>query len=156
MKSKILKGHLQYIRGALEGQNELVKIILIANIKKKSKWASITNTYLYLLGLKIQEPEVKMKEEIAKYVKKNKQKNQDQWKTEVSSKKNLQIYKNSKQGMQEDLIYDNIPASVILFRTRSNSLHLEDRKRHIGKETLCHLCQKECEHIVHFVLKCAN
>ena len=56
--------------------------------------------------------------------------------------------------MQEDPIYDNTPALVILFQARSNSLHLEDRKRHVGEETLCRLCQKECENLVHFILKC--
>ena len=79
---------------------------------------------------------------------------QEQWRSEVDSKKSLQVYRKSKQGVQEDPIYDNAPASVILFQARSNTLCLEDRKRHVGEETLCRLCQKENENLVHFILKC--
>ena len=153
MKSRILKGHLLYIQGALKGRNDLVKRIVNDEIekKKKSKWAKVTQKYLHLLGLRIQDLEVKKKEDITKCVKKW---DQDQWRTEVDSKKSLQVYRKSKQGVQEDPIYDNTPASVILFQARSNTLHLEDRKRHVGEETLCRLCQKEKENLVHFILKC--
>ena len=54
MKSRIVKGHLHYIQGALRGRYELVKRIVNAEIeKKKSKWAKITKKYLDLLGLKM-------------------------------------------------------------------------------------------------------
>ena len=104
---------------------------------KKGKWAKATKKYLDLLGLKMQDLEVKRKEEIAKCVRKW---DQDQWKAEIGSKKSLQVYRKGKQGVQEDTVYDNTPASVILFQARSNTLHLEDRKRHTGEETLCRLC----------------
>ena len=152
MKSRIVKDHLHYIQGALRGWNELVKRIVNAEIeRKKGKWAKETKKYLDLLGLKMQDLEVKKKEEIAKCVRKW---DQDQWKTEVGSKKSLQLYRKSKQVVQEDTVYDNTPASVILFQARSNTLRLEDRKRHTGEETLCCLCQKESENLAHFVLKC--
>ena len=58
---------------------------------------------------------------------------------EVSSKSNLIVYKRSKETVKEDTVYDNTQASNILFQARTNSLPLQDRKRHANQETVC-LC----------------
>ena len=84
----------------------------------------MTSKYLKIMGLKIHDIEAKKREEIAKHIRKW---DQDQWEAEVRSKTTLSIYKRSKLTIQEDPIYDNTPASVILFRARANSLCLEDR-----------------------------
>ena len=111
----------------------------------------MTSKYLEMMGLKIHDIEAKKREEIAKHIRKW---DQDQWEAEVRSKTTLSIYKRSKLTIQEDPIYDNTPASVILFRARTNSLRLEDRMRHVNQETLCQLCQEENEDLSHFILKC--
>ena len=77
-----------------------------------------------------------------------------EWEEEVNSKTSLKIYRMSKKNIQEDPIYDNTPASVILFQARTNTLPLEDRKRHENKSTVCKLCQEETEDIEHFIMKC--
>ena len=90
---------------------------------------------------------MKNKEEITKHVRKKW--DQNQWRTEVDSKKSLQEKRTGCTGG-----HDNTLASVFLFQVRSNVLCLEDRGTHVGEETLCHLCQKERENQVHFILKC--
>ena len=59
--------------------------------------------YLHVLALEIQDLEVK-KEDITKCAKKR---DQDQSRIEVDNKKSWQVYRKSKQGVQEDSIYDN-------------------------------------------------
>jgi len=78
------------------------------------------------------------------------------WEDEVRSKTSISIYAESKNKVQEDAIYDNTPSSVILYRARTNTLPLFDRKRHVGEETTCPSCKIEEEDIEHFILRCPN
>ena len=60
MKTRILKGHLQYIRSALHGSNELIKkVISIQMERKRNKWAKVTGAYLSALNLKMYDIKVK-------------------------------------------------------------------------------------------------
>ena len=130
MKTRVVKGHIQYIRNILQGSNELLKkVIRIVIEEGKSKWAKTTKKYLQLVGLGMYIPyelAQKKKEEVNKQVKKW---DTDQWEEEVNSKTSLKIYRNSKKNIQEDTIYDNTPASVILFQARTNTLPLTRRPK---------------------------
>ena len=47
MKTRVVKGHIQYIRNTLQGSNELLKkVIRIEMEEGKSKWAKTTKKYL--------------------------------------------------------------------------------------------------------------
>ncbi len=50
----------------------------------------------------------------------------------------------------------HVPASVIVFRARSNCLDLRDRKRYIGVDTKCIICEAETENLEHFLLDCSG
>ena len=63
------------------------------------------------------------------------------------------MYKRWKAKIKDD-IYDNTPASAVLFQARSNTLPLNSRKRFTNKITNCSLCEVENETLVHFLLKC--
>ncbi len=67
----------------------------------------------------------------------------------------MKIYKEWKNeiGGQEK-VYDNRPASEILFKCRTNNLKLKDRKRFQGEETKCDICDAEKEDLNHFSLWC--
>lgn len=152
MKTRVMKSHVQYMRSALQGSNELLKKVMKLQMEKqKSKWSKETSKYLQLLGLKIYDLETKGKGEIAKSVEKW---DVVQWKEEVNAKTSLQVYKVGKENVQEDPVYDNTPASVILYQARSNSIPLEDKKRFSNEVTLCRLCKKEVEDLAHFILEC--
>ncbi len=56
-------------------------------------------------------------------------------------------------GGQEE-IYNNDQASVILFKSRTNNLRLNDRKRFWNEPTTCDLCGAEKEDLRHFMLWC--
>ena len=55
------------------------------------------------------------------------------WQEELCQKSSLKIYRSWKKNIKgEEKLYDNRPASVILFKGRTNNLQLNDRKRHSG------------------------
>ena len=57
--------------------------------------------------------------------------------------------------MQEETIYDNTPASTILYQAKMNTLKLNGRKRFVNKNTTCEIC-KTGEHLKHFLLVCGK
>ena len=154
MKTRVMKGHLQYIRGAIQSNNELVKKVVFKEIEDgRSKWSKTSAKYLKELKLKILQLEHKKKEDLNKQIQ---EWDSQQWKNEVDSKTSLQMYQSAKNNIKEETIYDNTPASVVLFQARTNSLPLEDRKRHESKETTCRLCGEETEDLGHFILICTK
>ena len=56
-------------------------------------------------------------------------------------------------GGQEE-VYMNEPASEILFKCRTNTLKLNDRKIFERESTECNLCSGENEDLEHFLLWC--
>ena len=58
--------------------------------------------------------------------------------------------------MKEELFYDNTPSSITLFRCRSNTLQLNDRKRFKNESTKCLACTEENENLEHFILNCTH
>ena len=152
--TRVMKGHLQYIRGAIQSNNELEKKVVFKEIEDgRSKWSKTSAKYLKELKLKILQLEHKKKEDLNKQIQ---EWDSQQWKNEVDSKTSLQMYQSAKNNIKEETIYDNTPASVVLFQARTNSLPLEDRKRHESKESTCRLCGEETEDLGHFILSCTK
>ena len=56
-----------------------------------------------------------------------------QWKHTIESKSSLLIYRQYKDKIQEENIYDNRPSSTIFYKAR-NTLPLNDRNRHKTKK----------------------
>ena len=54
----------------------------------------------------------------------------------------------------QERVYDNRQASIVLFKCRTNTLNLNERKRHMGESTKCDLCEEEKEDLKHFILWC--
>ena len=78
------------------------------------------------------------------------------WKKEMESKTSIELYRNFKATICEETIYDNRPSSATLYKARTNTLQLNDRNRHIGKEIHCMMCAEPTikEDINHFILHC--
>ncbi len=56
--------------------------------------------------------------------------------------------------MSEEKIYDNRPASQILFKARTNNPRLNDRNRHTNGDNKCIFCDCNEEDLVHFLSWC--
>ena len=91
------------------------------------------------------------KEELKRHMKKW---DDEKWKEEMTSKSSINLYRKHKQHIEEDPIYDNTPASTILYQARTNTLPLNDRNRFGNTSTDCDLCQAETEDLEHFLLHC--
>ena len=78
----------------------------------------------------------------------------EKWMKEISRKPKASLYKEYKGEIKEEKIYDNTFASELLFGARSNSLNLNDMKKHTGGETTCDVCSEEEEDLIHFLMRC--
>ena len=79
----------------------------------------------------------------------------DLWKDEIQKKSTLEKYLIWKDNIkEEEKLYGNGLDSAILFRARTNTLDLQWRKKFIGEDTKCKLCQEEEETLEHFLLEC--
>ena len=76
------------------------------------------------------------------------------WKQELEEKSSVKLYKENKTEIKEVSIYDNTPSSITLFKCRTNTLQLNDRKRFSGGDTKCIACDDENENLEHFILYC--
>ena len=122
----------------MSGRNQVMHIIVEKLINEKStKWMKTTQKYLNEIKMNVIDIELRSKEEI-------KQKviiwDNEQWTSEIKTKSTLLLYRNFKDKIQEENIYDNRPSSTILYKARSNTLPLNDRNRHKNKETHCIAC----------------
>ena len=77
-----------------------------------------------------------------------------QWISEVKGKSSIFMYQNCKKEINEETDYDNTPASTVLFRARTNTLPIDERRRHVNEDRSCELCDAEVEAIKHFLLFC--
>ena len=152
MITRIISGRLRYLRGILQGKNEMLKE-MIGEMREgnKNKWMRTTMLYLEQVGLTMDQVMKMTKEAVRKHMK---QWDRSQWRDEVQSKTSLNIYRSWKEEMEEEDFLDNNPKSVVLFRARSNCLPLNDRKRYTGEDTTCQSCMQECETIRHLILSC--
>lgn len=151
MKSRVIESRLQYIRSIGERENELLKRVLEDQLDKTGLWTRKTKEWMEYIGVSSREVKSIKKDELKKKIK---EKDTRSWKEEIESKSSLVVYRQWKKEIKEEQIYDNRRSSEILFRARSNSLKLEDRKRHMGENGECKICNQGIENLQHFILEC--
>lgn len=154
MKARIIKERIMYVKGITEGRNDLLKEVLRKMMENnESKWMKTTKKYANEIGIKMEEVKLMKKYDIEKRINIWDTK---KWKEEMERKTSLNIYRAEKQniGQKDETIYDNTIASTLLYKARSNTLQLNDRKRFIEESTNCPLCNEEYEDMTHFILVC--
>ena len=152
MKARIIKGTLTYIKGIEEGNNKILKAITRdMKLEENNKWMNTIREYLHETNLQYMDLTRMNKEELKKKINTYDTKI---WEEELRNKSSLKIYEKYKPIIKEDLTYDNKPSSVILYKARTNTLPLNDRKRHMKENTECINCGYENEDIEHFILSC--
>ena len=68
----------------------------------------------------------------------------------------MKIYREFKEDIKEEKMYENSYASVLLFRARTNCLNVFWRKRFCGEDGVCLLCQTKEETLKHFLRRCES
>lgn len=167
MKKRIMEGKLLYLKSIIDAyttttqenltreednRNNLLKEVYKMAKGNQQNWIKNINKYLECSKLTLRDIGKLKKEEIKE---KLRSWDTEEWKQEVQSKRSLELYKIYKPEIKcEELIYDNTPSSVTLYRARTNNLALNDRKRFYNEDTTCIMCGAEEENLQHFLLYC--
>ena len=158
MKRRIMEGKIKLLKYTKnQGDHSLLGRIT-AEFKnlKKAKWTINMGEYLKTTGIEYGDLDRMTKDKIKSKLQKWDTK---EWQKEVRSKKSLELYQQWKKeigGNDED--YDNTPASITLYKARTNILPLNDRNRHKtgNVDTNCKVCDSESavEDLEHFLIEC--
>ena len=154
MKSRIVRGRLQYVRAIEQGGKEILKRVW-ENMKDRGtgRWMAEVRKYLGWAELEIgslgQISQGELSSRVAEVVDR-------EWKVELEARSTLARYKRWKTDMRQEDCYDGRPTSQTWFMARTNCLRLRDRGRHQGQDVTCFMCGTEVEDLVHFVLDCAG
>ena len=152
MITRIHKNKLNFMKHLLSSENSLIKHIANKQLESnRSKWAKESNKILKTYDMNIASLNVLSKQQI-----KVKLQNEDysEWESNLGSKTSLLLYRKFKSGIQEETFYSNTPESNLLFRCRTNTLNLNDRKRFTNEDTKCPCCTNDYEDLYHFLLHC--
>lgn len=147
MKTRLYKGKLLYYRGIFNRNNELLKEIVKNENCKLSKEI---NMILQEIGIPTNEF---LKYSINDIKRKCQEWDTNIWKIENGRKTSLEIYNRFKIEIKQEKYY-NEEKSLIIFKMKTNTLNLNERKRHRNESTECNLCNNENENLNHFLLHC--
>ena len=136
----------------MTGKNTLTKEILYKIREEKvSNWNKQVEQYLKEVNMRYIEintlTKTKIKQKMRKW-------DTEEWEKDLESKSSIKIYRTFKTEIKEGKDYDNRLSSKIIFRARSNTLELNDRNRFKNQNTMCELCEKEKEDLIHFIIDC--
>ena len=76
------------------------------------------------------------------------------WKEEAAKKSSLSLYVKYKSEIKQERWFDNSDESKLMYRARTDTLDLNDKNKHKGKDTTCLACGLENESLEHFLLHC--
>ena len=151
MKTRIMKGRMQYLRSIKERNNDLLKKILLDMEDRKFAWFLETEKYAEELKIDLR----RINDVTKKQINDRAQHYDEQvWNEERQEKSSLTHYNRMKPKLKEEKFYDNSFASVLLYKARTNTLPLNDRGRHVNGDTSCGLCGEGIEDLQHFLLRC--
>jgi hypothetical protein len=156
MEARIMKSTLKYLKYLEERDDTMLSkmSLTMRGMHNKSKWTKNIKLYLSRLKLTFHQLNLMTNKEIEDKIRNY---DTDMWKKEMESKSTIHIYRQWRTALgKEEKTYDNKPASVLLFRARTNTLPLKDRNRHTGGKIECDLCGAYKEDLEHFLLDCTE
>ena len=149
MKTRIMKGKILLWKGIQEGNNELLKYITNRN---RVKLNDEVGKFSQKIGISKEDMLSNNKNAIKEKIRNW---DEEEWKAENYSKSTLCIYNKYRTTIKEQT-YFNENKSLLMYRFRSNTLKLNDQKRHQNGDIKCPLCEYEIEDIEHFMLNCTK
>ena len=150
MKSRLVRGRLQYLRRKMQGDNNLVKEVMASMRRNNVGWWKRTEKYLEWAGIEAEELEGMSGQEVKRRIA---DRVDSEWMEEINKKSTLWLYREYKQEMTEE-DYEGGERDRIWFRARTNCLWLGDRRGERWRER-CMICGgDELEDLMHFVLDC--
>ena len=152
VRTRVIQARLILVKSIIEGENTLLKQVLGEIMRVgKSRWYLTLMEYLKDVGMTFEQLDRMDRTEI-----KNKVRNYDnrKWYENLSQLTDREVYRKFKKSVGLSYGYDNRTISDLLFRARSNTLNLNDFKRHTGGAVNCDLCEADREDLAHFIIEC--
>ena len=130
VRTRIIQARLILVKSIIEGDNTLLKQVLEVIIRVgKGRWYSTLMEYLEDVGItydqliRMDRSEIKVK--VRNY-------DNRMWYENLNQLTDRELYRRFKKSVGRSYGYDNREVSDLLFRARSNTLGLNDFKRHNG------------------------
>jgi hypothetical protein len=144
---------LLYYKHLIDTKNELLKEVLIDEMRQERPVSFVLKVGKYAenIGMSTRDISHMSTEQVKKRIK---EWGHNKWRTELHSRSTLDLYREHKQQIGEESMYDNRYRSVLMYRSRSNSLKLGWRNRFLGGDVICELCGAEVETLQHFLKVC--
>ena len=147
MKNKIL-----YVKHILQDGNELLRSIFLDQFyDRETKLIKLIKVYMKNLNINLQYIENTNIKEIKNMIN---EKDTEDWRKEVAKKKTLEIYNLYKINILEIKWFDNSYSSNIMVKARTDTLNLNWRMRHSGRDEACICGSADSESMEHFILEC--
>ena len=156
MKNRIIEGKWKYLSYILRNdRNVMLKEMGEITLEQgTNKWIKELEKDLRERGVTGEDIRNKTNEEIRE---KMKEWDLNEWRREMSERESLKMYREWRKEIgNQERIYDNRQSSMLLFKCRTNTLNLNDRKRFQEESTECKLCGYEKEDLRHFLLWCPS
>ena len=151
-----MKAKLKYVRGVMRGRTgNLTKTVMTDMFERGGdKLVKVVKNYMSDIGISdLDQLEGLSEFELNKRIKVM---DENKWRNEMIEQTTMEIYRQYKNNLRLEIIYNNTYESVLLFRARSNSLNLGWRERFSGGSGLCKVCGGcQVENLVHFLLECS-
>ena len=150
-KSRDMKSKIMFVKHIIEDEgNNLVKEIFMKQYHEGTKYMKKIKTYMKTMNVNLNAIEEMSKQKIKEKIN---QIDTDNWKAEMGEKETLKIYREYKEKISEIKWYDNTLETKLIIKARTDTLELNWRNKHKGKDVKC-ICNYEEETLEHFLLDC--
>ena len=139
-----------YVKSIQSGRNGLLVKMLEKAERVNGKWIRELRKETVEAGMSYEGAKKMKQEEIRRELKGW---DDRRWKEEMAEKSTLQIYREYKGEIKETM-YMNSEQSRIKFQLRTNTLKLNEFRRHTGGIMKCDLCGWDREDLEHFIIDC--
>ena len=155
MMSRLLKNKIIFVKYLLKKEGSVIQAAYkeMSRSYKKDAWIKEVKNSIEYTDLTENRLTTINDQKIKNIVR---QLDTNRWRQDLETKSSLKLYKENKTEVKEEPFYDNTPSSITLFRCRSNTLQLNDRKRFKNESTKCLACTEENENLEHFILNCTH
>ena len=155
MKTRDMKAKLKYVRSIMKGETgELTKKVF-QDMYDKGRDKLVKTVCAYMNELDLDDMNELVNTTESELMKKIYDADKIKWRNEVGNLTTMETYRQYKNEIKQENLYDNTWESVLLFRARSNSLNLAWR-RFGGGDGICCLCEGNYEEtLLHFIEKCS-
>ena len=150
----MINSRFNFIISINSGRNQLLKEILTEiELDRCIKWIKATVKYMSETSIDFGKLRTKTKANVKNLMY---SRHKQLWLKYIESQYSLSIYRRFKTDTCEEDIYDNRHSSRIFNKTRSNTLQLNDRNRHLNIEAHRMVCGDvgKKKDIYHFLLHC--